>query len=325
MSAKALAPIKMLPAYRFGSMTPWGGDSLKTLFNRDIPDPKTGESLEVSCLDNLSSTDENGTTLKKLIELYEERLLGTKVDKPFPLLLKLISARDKLSVQVHPDNDYALKKEKKLGKTEAWLILDAAPDAHIVYGIKKGISKEKLQNAFLNRTEDISSLLRYVPVKAGDAFYIPAGTVHAIGAGITLYEIQQSSDVTYRFYDWDRADSLGNKRELHIEDALNVSNIKFSDNAIVPKTLPLKEGSGKLEEIFNTPYFITHRYTDCQNALIENTPEYFKMLTFISPGTISWESGSLNLNSGDTVLLPAMGFDVFISSKLAVVSMPSKG
>jgi mannose-6-phosphate isomerase len=316
-----LAPIKMLPAYRYGAMTPWGGDSLRTIFGRDIPDKRTGESLEVSCLENLSSTDNKGNSLPDLIKRYGKDLIGTGVETPFPLLLKLISAKDRLSVQVHPDNDYALAKEKKLGKTEAWIILDAEKDAKIVYGIKQGVTKEDLKNAFSKHTEEIPGLLRYVPVKAGDAFYIPSGTVHAIGEGITLYEIQQSSDITYRFYDWDRVDNLGNKRALHIEDALNVSDLSFNGSAVKPKLKTLK--NGRLEEVFNTPYFITQRYIDCDNATITSSPERFKMLTLIKPGTLSWEDGFVSLNAGDTVLLPANGFELQLSCPLALLSMPN--
>ncbi len=315
-----LAPIKMLPAYRYGSMTPWGGDSLRTLFNRSIPDKRTGESLEVSCLEGLNSADCNGNSLSKLIDIYGKDLLGADLSMPFPLLLKIISAGDKLSVQVHPDDDYAFAKEKKLGKTEAWIILNAKKDAKIVYGIKKGVTKEDLKNAFLNDTKKIPDLLRFVPVKSGDAFYIPSGTVHAIGEGITLYEIQQSSDITYRFYDWDRVDSSGNRRALHIEDALNVSDLSFSGSAVKPKPLEIK--NGRLEEIFSTPYFVTNRYTECENAIIKNTPERFKMLTLIKPGVIAWKDGSMHLNAGDTVFLPASGFDIKLSCPLALLSMP---
>ena len=158
------------------------------------------------------------------MEKYGQRLTGTAISGPFPLLLKLLDARDTLSVQVHPNDEYAARVEHKLGKTEAWHILYAAPGAELVYGVKAGITKEELTQASLSGAA-VEGLLRRVQVKAGETYYIPAGMVHAIGAGIVLYEIQQSSDVTYRFYDWERTDKNGNKRELHIQKAIDVTDL----------------------------------------------------------------------------------------------------
>ena len=214
-----LAPILMTPAYRYGKMTPWGGHSLRDLYGKDIPDDRTGESLEISAIPGLESRDPEGNTLPQLIDAYGGKLGGTQVSAPFPLLLKLLDARDTLSVQVHPDDAYAGRVEHKLGKTEAWHILHAEPGAELVYGIQAGTDKETLMAAS-RAGAAVEGLLRRVKVKAGDTYFIPAGMVHAIGSGIVLYEIQQSSDVTYRFYDWERTDEKGNKRELHIEKAV---------------------------------------------------------------------------------------------------------
>jgi len=215
----------MHPAFRYGAATPWGGSLLRDVYHKDTPDARTGESLEVSAIPGLNSTDAEGTPLGRLVERYGKALLGTEVKGDFPLLLKLIDAKQPLSVQVHPDDAYAQKHENKLGKTEAWVILEAQPGAKLVYGIRQGVSREQLGNA-AEQGRQLEDLLRHVEVKPGDVFFIPAGTVHAIGEGILLYEIQQSSDVTYRFYDWERRDEHGNKRALHTRQALDVVSLR---------------------------------------------------------------------------------------------------
>ena len=144
-----LPPMLMTPAYRFGAATPWGGDGLMRVFGKEIPDSRTGESLEVSAIPGLESRDASGASLTELIARYGERLTGKGLASPFPLLLKLLDARETLSVQVHPDNVYAAQAEHKLGKTEAWHILYAAQGAQLVYGVKAGTNKEQLMQASL--------------------------------------------------------------------------------------------------------------------------------------------------------------------------------
>lgn len=315
-----LSPIPMNPAYRYGKATPWGGSQLKTLFFREIPDAATGESLEVSAIPGLNSTDQNGQTLTALIEQYGARMTGEAFTGEFPLLLKLIAAQDQLSVQVHPDDPYAKLHENKLGKTEAWIILDAPKGATLVYGVKEGVTREELLKAS-NEGASVEKLLRYVPVKAGDAFFIPAGTVHAIGSGITLYEIQQSSDVTYRFYDWERKDQNGNKRELHIKKAIDVTDIDTRLNASVPTALPL-EGKGQRELILSCEYFKTERYAGCENAILPLDTRCFSMLTSIEDGELRFADECLLMPKGSTVFLPSDGYKLSFSGKHALLSYP---
>ena len=223
-----LLQLKMHPAFRGGKLTPWGGEKLRTVYSKDIREVPTGESLEVSCIPGLESTDDASVKLPDLIAAYGEAFAGEYAKKPFPLLLKLIDAAEPLSVQVHPNDDYAARVENgKLGKTEAWLILDAPEGSQLVYGIKPGTTLDSLRAACEQGAAG-EPLLRRVTVHPGDVCFIPAGCVHAIGAGITLYEIQQSSDITYRFYDWDRVDKNGNRRELHLQKALDVTDLTFS-------------------------------------------------------------------------------------------------
>jgi len=311
-----LAPILMTPAYRYGKMTPWGGHSLRDLYGKDIPDDRTGESLEISAIPGLESRDPEGNTLPQLIDAYGEKLVGTKVSAPFPLLLKLLDARDTLSVQVHPDDAYAGRVEHKLGKTEAWHILHAEPGAELVYGIQAGTDKETLMAAS-RAGAAVEGLLRRVKVKAGDTYFIPAGMVHAIGSGIVLYEIQQSSDVTYRFYDWERTDEKGNKRELHIEKAVDVTDVNAQLEAVVEQEV--EKGRYLL---LHEKYFTTERFED-YDGVITADPRRFALLTAVKDCRIAWTDGEMSLPAGRTAFLPADGFDLRLYAPAALISYPT--
>ena len=311
-----IAPILMTPAYRYGSMTPWGGDGLRRLFGKDIPDSRTGESLEVSAIPGLESRDESGKTLSELIERYGERLTGKGFSHPFPLLLKLLDARDTLSVQVHPDDAYAARVEHKLGKTEAWYILDAQPGAELVYGVVPSATKEKLMTASMAGSA-VEGLLRRVKVRPGETYYIPSGTVHAIGAGIILYEIQQSSNVTYRFYDWERTDSQGRKRELHIQKAVDVTDVTTRLDAARP--VPVAPGRDRM---LDEQYFGLDRFRSFTGVLPAD-PRRFAFLTAVQMCTVTWEGGRMDLPAGRTALLPADGFDLTLTAPEALLSYPT--
>lgn len=315
MSGK-LAPIRMHPAYRHGKDTPWGGDRLKKVFGKDIPDDRTGESLEVSAIPSLNSTDDGGRPLGELIARYGERLTGNKVSGDFPLLLKLLDARDRLSVQVHPDDDYAARVENKFGKTEAWVILDCDEGAELVYGVLPGTTREQLKEASLGG-DAVEALLGRVKVHPGEVYYIPAGTVHAIGAGCLIYEIQQSSDVTYRFYDWNRTDAQGRRRELHIDKAIDVVDLSIRQESAAPR--PIGEGR---ELLLKEKYFTLERWTNARAALPAE-PGYFRLLTALEKTRIEWDGGSLDLDRGTTALLPADGFDLMIDAGKLLLAYPT--
>ena len=298
-----MKPIKMIPAFRYGSATPWGCEGLRRL-HKAIPDPRTGESLEVSVLPGLESRDSEGHTLSELLDAGGEAMRGTKVGTEFPLLLKLISAGDMLSVQVHPDDAYARKNEHgKLGKTEAWVILDAEPGAQIVYGIREGVSREALASACEEGGAAVQACLHKVNVKPGDVYYIPAGMVHALGGGVTLMEIQQSSDVTYRFYDWDRVDAQGKGRELHIQKGLDVTNVSLHLPPCAGATS--EKPGGTVTRYIDERAFVLERW-HCESAMeLPLTPEHFVLLCALGDGKLIWEDGEMTLQRGDCVFLPA--------------------
>ena len=311
-------PVRMVPAFRSGKATPWGGERLKEIYGKEIPETPTGESLEVSCIPGLESRDPMGRTLPELIERHRDRMAGRYADRPFPLLLKLIDARLPLSVQVHPNDAYARQNENgKLGKNEAWLILDTPlGGGELVYGIQAGTGMEELRAACLQE-KAVEPLLRRVKVKPGDICYIPAGCVHAIGEGILLYEIQESSDLTYRFYDWDRVDAGGNRRELHLKKGLDVTNLKLS-----PRPLHVEAADGVRrmldEENFTLDVIRTH------SRLALPKVKHFGMITLLDGElSMAWTGGSAKMRKGETFFLPASVPEINVHGVgTAALSMP---
>ncbi len=313
-----LTPIRMHPAFRAGKLTPWGGSRLRDVFGKDIPEVPAGESLEISCIPGLESRDDQGRTLSGLIAENGAAYVGRYAGKPFPLLLKLIDAREPLSVQVHPDDAYAHEHEGgKLGKTEAWLILDCPEDAELVYGITEGTDLETLREACHNGSA-VNPLLRRVRVRSGDVCNIPAGTVHAIGAGILLYEIQQSSDITYRFYDWDRKDAQGRGRPLHLEQALAVTRLSF---APVPRHWDGRPGVTRMLE---EPFFSLDLIRTEGGAVSLPEVTDFGFLTGLSGSMkVCWKGGSLPMKAGESFFLPCAGPAVWLEGDgRAALSMP---
>ncbi|MEG2187808.1 MAG: type I phosphomannose isomerase catalytic subunit [Clostridia bacterium] len=296
-----MLPIRMHPAYRFGEMTPWGGEQLRSVYHKQIPDERTGEALEISAIPKLESVSDAGETLGELIAKNGARLTGKGAEEEFPLLLKLLAAREPLSVQVHPGDAYAKEHEHKLGKTEAWVILNAEPGASILYGMKEGVTLDGLREA-LKSGEDIEPMIERVNVQNGDVFYMPSGMVHAIGAGILLYEIQQSSDVTYRLWDYNRRNAAGEKRPLHITQSLDVIDLGLHGaRARMPEV-----GGNELVNLLRVPAFGLD--CACVNGELELEANAggFRMVTALAGLLLSWQGDAMELNAGDSVLLPAM-------------------
>lgn len=299
-----MKPLKMIPAYRYGAATPWGGSALRDVFHKPIPDERTGESLEVSVLAGLESRTSDGRTLTEVLREGGEAVRGTQVGEEFPLLLKFISARERLSVQVHPDDAYARQNEGgKLGKTEAWVILSCEPGAQLVYGIREGVTRAQLEAACAAGGQAVEDCLRFVDVHPGDVFYIPAGTVHAIGGGILILEIQQSSDVTYRFWDWGRLDEKGNARELHVQKGLDVTNVDLRMDAC--KGERLRAMGGTRTRFINDPVFALERLEVKGSMPLEATPQRLRILAALCDGYCVCGGTAIKFAPGDTIFIPA--------------------
>ncbi len=310
-----LYPLKMMPYFRHGEETPWGGHALRDFFGKDIPDDRTGESLEISALPGRESVVENGPlagfTLSRVMEEWGRGLTGDA--EGFPLLLKLLDAREMLSVQVHPDDAYAGAHEGgKLGKTEAWLVIAAEPGAKLVYGVTADTAEALRAQVEAGKLEEN---LRWVTVQPGDVLYIPHGCVHALGGGIVIYEIQQSSDVTYRFWDWGRLGKDGQPRALHTAAALDVSRPQLKLDKLPGATLITTGGS-------RTAYISDANFELWRLNVAGNMPlESGRMLLLTSLGEaeVKWADGSFPLNPGESCLVPAGLEGVVVAGRTAVM------
>ena len=277
----------------------WGGNKLREFYHKESADDIIAETWELSAHKNGPSTVANGPdagmSFPDFIEKHGKRILGTEAASyaDFPILIKLIDACDKLSIQVHPNNEQARAMEGQYGKTEMWVILEAEPDAFLYYGFKQEITKEE----FRRRIEDgtLTEVLNQVFVHPGEVYFIPAGTLHAIGKGIVIAEIQQSSDVTYRIFDYMRRGKDGKLRELHVDKAVEVTNC-------VPPT-PYEATDGHL---VTCPYFTVDRAEAPYLGFCG--PESF-VHVLVTDGEGELRSGDevLSVRKGDSVFIPASG------------------
>ena len=290
----------------------WGGNRLHTLFGKQLPLHPLAETWECSTHPDGCSIVASGIdkckTLAEVLQQHPE-FLGTKTSATgdLPVLIKLIDAAKDLSVQVHPDDAYAQQYEHEPnGKTEMWYILEAEPGASLIYGFSKPMQPEQLDTCLKENT--ILSYLQKIPVKKGDVFLIPAGTVHAIGAGIVLAEIQQRSNLTYRLYDYNRTDATGKKRPLHVEKAKAV--IQFSANQPPQMKQPMQQKNGyRVQCLCKCPYFCTTLLTiqtACDWTNYQPDSDTFQVLLCISgSGTMQTKENALSFQKGDCIFLPA--------------------
>ena len=291
-----LYPLRFAPVYKDYI---WGGSRIPETFNRDMPRGIYAESWEISTHPDGATAIANGAlagkTLADLLPAHKTELLGTGVaGDDFPLLIKLIDAREKLSVQVHPNDENAAAVNGQ-AKSEMWYFLDGAAGAFIYCGLKSGIGRDEFTAAMKNKT--FAEILQRIPAKKGDAVYVHGGRVHAIGEGCLILEIQQNSNTTYRVYDWDRVDAAGKGRELHVEKALQVIDW---DNTSDPVCKP--DGT----KICESPYFRLDRFELTAAQKFSLTGKTFHAL-FIAggEGTISWNGGEEKLLPGQSWLVPA--------------------
>lgn len=286
----------------------WGGRALEQ-FGLNIPEGHIGEGWMIADHPNgttsVVSGELAGMGLDQVREQFGPEWFGKKgfseVNGRFPLLIKLLDCNDDLSVQVHPTDEYEGLPKGELGKTEMWYVLDAKPDAKIIYGLKEGVTREELKNALENGT--VMDSLQEVPVKAGDTFYIPAGTVHALCAGVVVAEIQQNSDTTYRIFDYNRPGLDGKPRELHIEDSLNVTAYEGSGASTMNTDGAV---AGEWLQLAKSPYFIVEKGIVKGPWKLTTTEDSFTILVMCDgEGTLSWDGGSQAYKSGQCFLLPA--------------------
>lgn len=303
-----LYPLKFIPVFKDKI---WGGNKLKTILNKDFGElPNCGESWEISDVDGDVSVVENGflkgNTLSEVIEIYMSDLVGEKVYEKFglefPLLIKFIDANDVLSIQVHPDDKLAKERHTAFGKTEMWYVIQADDGAELISGFNKTINKEIYLKHLEGKT--LKNILNVEKVKPGDVFFIPAGRVHAIGSGILLAEIQQTSDVTYRIYDWDRLDDKGKQRELHTELALDALNFEMCENPKVNYNIKKNDKSNIIE----CDYFTTN-IIEFNKPLYKDYNEIDSFVIYIcleGELTIKYNpDNNETLKKGETILIPA--------------------
>ncbi len=295
---------KLIPAYK---SIIWGGNKLKNEYGKQTELSPLAETWELSFHKDGKSLLEDG---RALCDVATESDLGKNCEgfPFFPVLVKFIDAQDKLSVQVHPSDEYALKYENSLGKTEMWYIVDADEGAGIYLGFKEDITKEQFVKAIEDKT--LTDYLKFIPVKKGESYFIPSGTIHAICSGCLICEIQQNSNITYRVYDYGRRDKNGNERELHVAKAIDVTNL----NALEPKELNLEVTDGVLKGINK---FFTATYVDV-NGEKEFTKDKnsFRCFTcFEGEGTI----GNMPIKKGESVFVPATSNNFVVKGNFTAI------
>ena len=316
-NASELYPLKFQPIFTYRM---WGGEKLKTVLNKDYIEPSIGESWEISDVEHneteVSEGHLKGKTLRDLIKAYQEDFVGTKVYRDFgdefPLLIKYIDAKTPLSIQVHPNNELARERHNSFGKNEMWYIMQADEDAELIVGFNKEVTEKEYFEHVENAT--VTDILNIEKVTRGDTFYIPTGRVHAIGAGILLAEIQQTSNITYRIYDYDRVDAkTGEKRKLHTALAVDAIDYNFYDTY---KT-DYEVGQNEASELVHSPYF----KTNIVEVKGEMNIDYAHLDSFIiymcveGATVLEYKGKNYSLNKGETILMPAAIKQVTLMSK----------
>ena len=301
----------------------WGGEKLKSFLNKPIVSNVTGESWEISTVENDISVVSNGEyqhkNLNELLDLYPEEILGTQIHtkfgKQFPLLFKFLDAKQDLSIQVHPNDELAQKRHHSFGKTEMWYVMQADADAKLIIGFKENSNQQNYIQNLENKT--LLNILYTKTIKQGDVFFLETGTVHAIGAGSVIAEIQQTSDITYRIYDFDRKDAQGNERELHTNLALEVINYN---------KLETKKEYSKIEnksnEVVNCPFFTTNFIPLNGEMTFQKNKNYFRVYMCVDGDfVIGYTNKKTHYKKGDTILIPASMETFIVTGKASLLEI----
>lgn len=310
--------IKLNPAFKDYL---WGGTKLRDEYGKKCDLDKVAESWELSCHKDgcsvVADGEYAGLTLPQYIEKVGKAVLGTDCEKfeYFPILIKLIDAKQNLSVQVHPDNDYAMRVEGEYGKTEMWYVVDCEPGAGLLYGFKHEISKEE----FRRRIEDntLLEVTNRVEVHPGDVFFIEAGTLHAIGEGILIAEIQQNSNTTYRVYDYGRVGADGKPRQLHIEKAIDVTRLAPATRPCGrPQAKPEAFDGGSVLPLASCDYFtVKEMEVTSHAALMADEKSFHSLLLLDGSLTLSMGGEKLEMKKGASVFVPAGSGDYTLTGK----------
>ncbi len=301
----------------------WGGTKLGDFLHKPISGQTIGESWELSAVKGdvsvVNAGEYRGMTLAQLIEKFPAELLGQKVygrfGAEFPLLFKFIDAREDLSIQVHPGDELAKKRHNSFGKTEMWYVMQADPGSRIIVGFKRPSSAQEYVRHLENRS--LMDILDEVEAKPGDVFFLETGTIHAIGAGILLAEIQQTSDITYRIYDWDRVDENGNGRELHVDLALDAMNYEVVN---ARKDYNTKANQANL--MVDCPYFTTSFIPiDGHVEMNKSGESFFVYMVVDGDLTLTADGQEYSFPKGSTVLIPAALTRYSLGGKASVLEV----
>ena len=316
--------MEILSLYPTLKETIWGGRTLIDEYGFETDGDNAAEAWLLSCHKDGPSFvidgEYKGMTLNEVIEKEGKEVLGTnnKDIRDFPVLIKIIDARDKLSVQVHPDDDYAYKYENENGKTEAWYVLKCDEGASLIYGVNHNMEREEFAAAIENGTllDDVN----VVPVKPGDVVFIPSGMLHAIGEGILLAEVQQSSNSTYRVFDYMRRDKNGNLRELHVKKAVDVMNLSVTDVDFSAEGKPEKIGDAEKTYLTGCEYFSMTKVT-VDGSFSDNADEksFVSLLVLDGNGTLKTSQQEIALKKGASIFIPANKGEYTISGKLEIL------
>lgn len=299
-------PVLLKPAFKDYI---WGGTRLRTEFGKECDYDRIAESWELSAHKDGQSViahgEYKGKTLSEYIEACGNEILGKRGSEfeQFPILIKFIDAKDNLSVQVHPSDAYALRNEGEYGKTEVWYVLSAEPGATLYYGFNREITKDEYRKRIADNT--ITEVLNSVEAKEGDVFFIEPGTVHAIGKGLMICEIQQNSNTTYRVYDYDRRGADGKPRELHIDKAIDVSRLAPSASADTGGEVKQMQGY-TVKNIAQCHYFTSDRIEVDGNAVLNLDAESFRSIIITDgEGKLKKDETEFDIKKGDSVFIPA--------------------
>ncbi len=289
----------------------WGGSKIKSCLSIDYGNiPNCGEAWIISGVTGNETEVKGGpleeNTLNELVEVFMGDLVGEKIyeafGNQFPLLIKFIDAKEWLSIQVHPDDELAQERGLERGKTEMWYVLEADAGSQLISGFSKEISKEDYVNHLNNKT--LSEVMNFENVKKGDVFYMPSGRIHAIGPGILLAEIQQSSDTTYRVYDWDRVDSSGKSRELHVDEAMDAIDFKVYNNYRSNYTITKNETSNIVDEKYFTTNILS--FDEPISKDFSDLDSFIIYIVVAGNCILKADDVQMDMKLGDAILIPAI-------------------